>query len=158
MASTQCHTAPRPIYSTIHKLFSEKFNSYWAVGVHVTAPVPWLIVVQVVLWVINTLHDPGSPYGIHLSLVPSMLATHGIGTMSATLHMYSWICVSVPCLPSPMAIGESTIPWPYALVPMEIGEPYAPTVDNCIIYACCSSYPLQSCQSYLLWLLIIPSS
>ncbi len=34
MASSQCRMTPRPLFSTMHKLFSGKVDSYWAIGVH----------------------------------------------------------------------------------------------------------------------------
>jgi len=88
MASTQCRTTPRPIYSTMRKLFSGKTNSYWAIGVNITAPVPQLIVVQPVLWVINTLHDP-STFG-RPSPVPSKQAPTEIGEL--TIAIANYIC------------------------------------------------------------------
>ncbi len=74
----------------MHKLFSGKVDSYWAIGVPATAPVPWLIVVKAILWVINTLHDPGSHYGNWLPPVSHMLAKYGADAISARLRMYSW--------------------------------------------------------------------
>jgi hypothetical protein len=69
------------------------------------APVPRLIAVKAVLWVINTLHDPGSRYGIRLPPVSHTLATYGADAISARLLMYSWTRVRPPV----MGIGESYI-------------------------------------------------
>ncbi len=94
-------------------------DSYWVVGLSASAllPVPRLIAIQAVLWVINTLHDP--------CRVPTTCQ-----------NPVSCLPAPVSCQPSPMAIGEPTVP--YMLVPRGIGEPYTPTVDNCTIYAHCS--------------------
>ncbi len=110
----------------MHKLFSGKVDSYWAIGVPTTAPVPRLIVVREVLWVIKTLHDP-STYYMHpvpglQSPVPHTLARHGTNAILARLLMYSWVHISVPYLPCSMIIGEL----------------YMPPVDNLITYACCN--------------------
>ncbi len=118
-ASSQHHTTPRPLFSTMRKLFSGKVDSYWAIGVPATAPVPRLIVVKAVLWVINTLHDPGSCHSNQLPPVPHMLATYGADAISVRLLMYSWTQPLAPCLP----------------LPTEIGEPYTPPVDKYHIYA-----------------------
>jgi len=93
----------------MRKLFSGKVDPYWAIGVPATAPVPWLTVVKAVLWVINTLHDPGGCYGIRLPPVPHNLARYDADAISARLLMYSWVRTSVPHL-VPLAIGESCIP------------------------------------------------
>jgi len=119
--STRIGTPHRPIYSTICKLFSGKFVPYWAVGVVVTAPVPQLIVVRTVLWVINTLHDPGSLDGTRLPPVPHALARYG-NAISARLLIYSWIHDPGFSTQSPTVIGELSrligealrMPIPYA--------------------------------------------
>jgi len=87
----------------------------------VTAPVPQLIVVRALLWVINTLHDPGSLDSTWLSPVPHMLVRYG-NAISARLLMYSWICDPGPSVMTPTIIGELcrligeaiSMPIPYA--------------------------------------------
>ena len=86
------------------------------------APVPRLIVVKAILWVINTLHDPGSCYDNQLPPVFCMLAKYGADAILARLLMYSWTWPLAPCLPLPMVIGEL----------------YMPPVDKYPIYARCS--------------------
>jgi len=89
-------------------------------------PVPRLIAIWAVLWVIvDTLHDPRMmttscqlPVPDLPIQVPDMLTAH----ISARLLMYPWVLVPVPSRPSPTAIGEPTAP--YMLVPSGIGEPY----------------------------------
>jgi len=90
MASTPRARPCRLMFPTLHKLLSRKVTPCWAIGVHATAPVPWLIVVWAILWVINPLHDPGSPCSNQLPPVPSALPPTEIGEPLYPTHYSLW--------------------------------------------------------------------
>jgi len=121
----------RHIYSTICKLFSGKFIPYWAVGVVDTAPVPRLIVVWAILWVINTLHDPGSLASTQLPPVPSKAPVLNALTPMAKGELSR-------------SIGEAiSKPIPYAwYCPYNSHAKYA--TGYYVLLYCCHSHPYHS--------------
>jgi len=110
------------------------------------APVPRLIVVKAILWVINTLHDQGSLVCLWLPPVSHTLAKYGADAISARLLLYSWARVPVSSLPPPVLVSSMVALYADAILArlpmystvMGIGESYVLPVDNYYIYARCS--------------------